>query len=30
MHKKLVRAKPLTHARIFAKDLAHLLGIARA
>jgi geranylgeranyl reductase len=30
MHKKLVRAKPFTHARIFAKDLAHLLGIARA
>jgi geranylgeranyl diphosphate/geranylgeranyl-bacteriochlorophyllide a reductase len=30
MHKKLVRAKPFTHARIFVKDLAHLLGIARA
>jgi geranylgeranyl reductase len=30
MHKKLVRAKPLTHARIFFKDLAHLLGVARA
>jgi geranylgeranyl reductase len=30
MHKKLVRAKPLTHARIFVKDMAHLLGIARA
>jgi geranylgeranyl diphosphate/geranylgeranyl-bacteriochlorophyllide a reductase len=30
MHKKLVRAKPLTHMRIFAKDLAHLLGIVRA
>lgn len=30
MHKKLVRAKPLTHLRIFAKDMAHLLGIARA
>ncbi len=30
MHKKLVRAKPFTHLRIFAKDLAHLLGIARA
>jgi len=30
MHKKLVRAKPLTHMRIFAKDMAHLLGIARA
>lgn len=30
MHKKLVRAKPLTHVRIFAKDMAHLLGLARA
>jgi len=30
MHKKLVRAKPLTHFRIFAKDMAHLLGIVRA
>ena len=30
MHKKLVRAKPLTHLRIFAKDMAHLLGIVRA
>ena len=30
MHKKLVRAKPLTHMRIFAKDMAHLLGIVRA
>jgi geranylgeranyl reductase len=29
MHKKLVRAKPLTHIRIFAKDMAHLLGLAR-
>jgi geranylgeranyl reductase len=29
MHKKLVRAKPFTHLRIFAKDMAHLLGIAR-
>jgi geranylgeranyl diphosphate/geranylgeranyl-bacteriochlorophyllide a reductase len=28
MHKKLVRAKPLTHVRIFFKDLAHLVGIA--
>jgi hypothetical protein len=25
-----VRAKPLTHVRIFAKDMAHLLGIVRA
>jgi geranylgeranyl reductase len=30
MHKKLVRARPLTHMRIFAKDMAHLLGIVRA
>jgi geranylgeranyl reductase len=30
MHKKLVRAKPLTHLRIFAKDMAHLLGLVRA
>lgn len=30
MHKKLVRAKPFTHMRIFAKDMAHLLGIVRA
>lgn len=27
MHKKLVRAKPMTHVRIFFKDLAHLVGI---
>jgi geranylgeranyl reductase len=27
MHKKLVRAKPLAHVRIFFKDLAHLCGI---
>jgi geranylgeranyl reductase len=27
MHKKLVRAKPLAHVRIFFKDLAHLLGL---
>jgi geranylgeranyl reductase len=27
MHKKLVRAKPLAHVRIFFKDLAHLFGI---
>jgi geranylgeranyl reductase len=30
MHKKLVRAKPMTHLRIFAKDMAHLLGLVRA
>ncbi len=29
MHKKLVRAKPLAHVRIFVKDLAHLAGIVR-
>jgi geranylgeranyl reductase len=27
MHKKLVRAKPLAHVRIFFKDLAHLTGL---
>jgi geranylgeranyl reductase len=27
MHKRLVRAKPLAHARIFFKDMAHLLGL---
>ncbi|MBK5910781.1 geranylgeranyl diphosphate reductase [Rhodothalassium salexigens] len=30
MHKRLVRAKPAAHARIFFKDMAHLLGVARA
>jgi geranylgeranyl reductase len=29
MHKKLVRAKPLAHIRIFFKDLAHLAGVVR-
>ncbi|MGB0515012.1 MAG: geranylgeranyl diphosphate reductase, partial [Wenzhouxiangellaceae bacterium] len=28
MHKRLVRAKPMAHVRIFFKDMAHLLGIA--
>jgi geranylgeranyl reductase len=28
MHKKLVRAKPMAHVRIFFKDVAHLFGIA--
>lgn len=28
MHKRLVRARPLAHVRIFFKDMAHLLGIA--
>ncbi len=30
MHKKLVRARPMTHLRIFVKDMAHLLGLVRA
>ena len=30
MHKRLVRARPAAHARIFFKDMAHLLGMARA
>ncbi|MBS0374664.1 MAG: geranylgeranyl diphosphate reductase [Proteobacteria bacterium] len=29
LHKRLVRARPLAHARIFFKDAAHLLGLAR-
>jgi geranylgeranyl reductase len=29
MHKKLVRARPMAHVRIFFKDVAHLLGFAR-
>lgn len=29
MHKRLVRARPLAHLRIFLKDMAHLLGLAR-
>lgn len=28
MNKRLVRAKPVAHVRIFFKDLAHLVGIA--
>jgi geranylgeranyl diphosphate/geranylgeranyl-bacteriochlorophyllide a reductase len=28
MNKELVRAKPAAHARIFFKDLGHLLGVA--
>jgi geranylgeranyl reductase len=27
MHKRLVRGNPLAHARIFFKDLAHLMGL---
>jgi geranylgeranyl reductase len=29
MNKKLVRARPLAHVRIFFKDMAYLLGLAR-
>ncbi len=29
MNKRLVRARPLAHLRIFFKDMAHLLGLAR-
>ena len=29
MNKELVRARPLAHVRIFFKDMAHLLGLAR-
>ena len=29
MHKELVRSRPLAHVRIFFKDLAHLVGLAR-
>ncbi|WP_127996344.1 geranylgeranyl diphosphate reductase [Piscinibacter defluvii] len=29
MNKQLVRARPLAHVRIFFKDMAHLLGLAR-
>jgi geranylgeranyl reductase len=30
MNKRLVRARPMAHMRIFFKDMAHLLGLARA
>ncbi|GAB4483228.1 MAG: geranylgeranyl diphosphate reductase [Erythrobacter tepidarius] len=30
MHKRLVRAKPLAHVKIFLKDTAHLLGLRPA
>jgi geranylgeranyl reductase len=30
MHKRLVRARPLTHLRIFVKNIAHLTGLAAA
>jgi geranylgeranyl reductase len=29
MHKRLVKAKPAAHMRIFFKDIAHLLGVVR-
>ena len=29
MNKRLVRKKPMAHMKIFFKDLAHLLGLAR-
>lgn len=29
MNKRLVRANPMAHMRIFVKDIAHLLGLAR-
>jgi geranylgeranyl diphosphate/geranylgeranyl-bacteriochlorophyllide a reductase len=29
MHKRLVRKRPMAHVRIFFKDVAHLLGIAK-
>jgi geranylgeranyl reductase len=29
LHKRLVRARPFAHLRIFCKDAAHLLGLAR-
>lgn len=30
MHKKLVRARPLAHAKIFLKNIGHLTGLASA
>ena len=30
MNKELVRKKPMAHVRIFFKDMAHLLGLARS
>ncbi len=29
MHKKLVKARPMAHVRIFLKDMAHLTGLVR-
>jgi geranylgeranyl reductase len=30
MHKRLVRARPVAHVRIFFRDLAHLFGFGSA
>ena len=30
MNKVLVRSRPMAHVRVFFKDMAHLLGMARA
>jgi geranylgeranyl reductase len=30
MHKKLVKARPMAHLRIFLKDMAHLTGLVRS
>jgi geranylgeranyl reductase len=29
MHKELVRSRPMAHVRVFFKDVAHLMGMAR-
>jgi geranylgeranyl reductase len=29
MNKELARKDPMAHVRIFVKDMAHLLGLAR-
>jgi geranylgeranyl diphosphate/geranylgeranyl-bacteriochlorophyllide a reductase len=29
MHKRLARARPMAHFRIFVKDLMHLFGVVR-
>ncbi len=29
MNKELVRSRPLAHVRVFFKDIAHLVGLAR-
>jgi geranylgeranyl diphosphate/geranylgeranyl-bacteriochlorophyllide a reductase len=30
MNKELVRRKPAAHARVFFKDMGHLLGLSKA